>query len=178
MDQMKKVAMLALGLMVAPVAAQAQSGSATVNATATILAFLDVQSVSPVAFGNIAAGAAATLTPGTTPPSGSLGVVRINHNSNVSVTATPPAGLTLVGGSGSEPTLPVTFSCGYSATAGGALEGAAAACNSLPNRTGNGNGTTRTSYVQVGGSIAAAATTNRIPGTYSGSLVFTVVAVY
>jgi hypothetical protein len=177
---MKKVAMFALGLMVAaPMAAQAQSGSATVNATATILAFLDVATVSPVAFGNIAAGAAATLTPGTTPATGSLGVVRINHNSNVSVSASlPTGGLSLVGGSGSEPTLPVTFSCGYSSTAGGALEGAAAACTGLPNRTGNGNGTTRTSYVQVGGSIASGDTTNRIPGTYSGSLVFTVVAVY
>jgi hypothetical protein len=175
---MKKVAMLALGLMVAPVAVEAQSASGTVNATATILAFLNVQNVSDVNFGSIAAGAAATLTPGTTPATGTLGVLRINHNSNVNVSASVPADLTLVGGSGSEPTLPVTFSCGYSVAASGALSGAAAACNSLPNRAGNGDGTTRTSYVQVGGSIAAAATTDRLPGTYTGSLVFTVVAVY
>jgi hypothetical protein len=161
------------------VAIEAQSASATVNASATILAFLDVQNVSDLSFGSIAAGAAATLTPGTTPASGTLGVMRVNHNSNVSVSAALPAGgLALVGGTGLEPRLPVTFSCGYSASAGGALEGAAAACTSLPNRAGNGNGSTRTSYVQVGGSIAALDTTGRIPGTYTGSLVFTVVAVY
>jgi len=175
---MKKVAMLALGLMVAPVAAQAQSASASVNATATILAFLDVQNVSDVDFGTIAAGSAATLTPGTPPATGTLGVLLVNHNSDVNVSAVVPAGLTLFGGSGTEPALPVTFSCGYSAAAAGALDGASAACNSLPNRTGNADGTTRTSYVQVGGSIGSADTTDRIPGTYTGSLVFTVVAVY
>ncbi|HET9948382.1 MAG TPA: hypothetical protein VFQ22_05650, partial [Longimicrobiales bacterium] len=90
----------------------------------------------------------------------------------------PAGGLTLVGGTGTEPTLPVTFSCGYSTAPSGALDGSAAACNALANRAGNCDGTTRTTYLQVGGSIAAAATTDRIPGTYAGDLVFTVTAVY
>jgi hypothetical protein len=148
-----------------------------VNASATIQAFLDVQNVADVDFGTIAAGAAATLTPGSAPATGTLGVLRINHNSEVAVSATVPAALTHTT-DGAAPTLPVTFSCGYSAAASGALDGSAAACNSLPNRVGNGDGSTRTSYVQVGGSIAAAATTNRVPGTYAGALVFNVVSIY
>ena len=175
---MKKVAMLALCLMLAPVAVQAQSASASVNATAQILAFLDVQNVSDLDFGSIAAGTGATLTPGTAPATGSLGVIRIDHNAEVNVSAALPANLTLSGGSGTEPGLPVSFDCGYSTAAAGALDGAASACTALANRTGNGDGTTRTSYVQIGGSIGAADTADRIPGTYTGSLVFTVVAVY
>jgi hypothetical protein len=72
----------------------------------------------------------------------------------------------------------VSFSCGFSTSGSGTLDGAATTCSAIPNRAGNGDGTSRTSYLQVGGSIASAATTDRIPGTYTGSLVFTVVAVY
>jgi hypothetical protein len=175
----RKTIILWTALLVAPVGVAAQSASGTVNATASILAYLDVQNVSDLDFGAIAAGASAALTPGVVPATGTLGVLQIDHNSEVSVSAAlPVGGLALVGGSGLEPRLPVAFSCGYSATASGALQGSAAACDLMPNRLGNGNGTTRTSYLQVGGSIASGDTTNRIPGTYTGSLVFTVVAVY
>jgi spore coat protein U-like protein len=171
---MKKATMFALALLTAPMAVEAQSASGTVNASATILAYLDVQNVSDLDFGSIAAGSGATLTPGTVPATGSLGVLQIDHNSEVIVTATVPTFLTLSGA----PNLPVTFSCGYAATPSGTLSGSAAACNALPNRAGNGDGTTRTSYIQVGGDISSANTTNRIPGTYTGSLVFTVTANY
>lgn len=177
---MKKIVFWTLigSFAVAPSVVGAQSASGTVNASATILAYLNVQNVSDVNFGNIVAGAAATLTPGTTPANGTLGVLEIDHNSDVSVTVSlPSGGLSLVG----NPTaakLPVTFSCGYSDAQSGTLSGSATACTSLPNRSGNGDGTTRTSYIQVGGSISSANTTARIPGTYSGSLVFTVTAVY
>lgn len=178
---MKKTLLLALaaGTLAAPMAASAQSASGTVNASATILAYLDVQNVADVDFGSIAAGGAAALTPGTTPATGTLGVLQIDHNSDVSVSVSlPSGGLSLMGGSGSEPKLPVTFSCGYSTTVSGALSGAATACNAMTNRSGNGNGTTKTSYIQIGGSISSATTADRIPGTYTGSLVFTVTAVY
>ncbi len=178
---MKKLTIIALaaGLLAGPVAASAQSASGTVDASATILAYLDVQNVADVDFGNIAAGAAATLTPGTAPATGSLGVLQIDHNSEVSLAVSLPAGgLTLVGGSGSEPQLPLSFTCGYSTAQSGALDGASVACSSLANRAGNGDGSTKTSYIQVGGNISAANTTDRIPGTYTGSLVFTVTAVY
>lgn len=171
---MKKATLLALALLAAPMVAEAQSASGTVNASATILAYLDVQNVSDLDFGTIAAGAGATMTPGVVPGSGTLGVLQIDHNSDVSVAAAVPAFLTLAGA----PNLPVNFSCGYSPAAAGALSGAATACGALPNQTGNGDGTTRTSYIQVGGSISGVDTTDRMPGTYTGSLVFTVTAVY
>lgn len=173
-DEMKKATMFALALLAAPMAVEAQSASGTVGASATILAYLDVQNVSDLDFGSIAAGSGATLTPGAVPGTGSLGVLQIDHNSEVIVSAVVPAFLTLAGA----PNLPVTFDCGYSAASSGALSGAAAACNALPNQAGNGDGTTRTSYIQVGGDISAANTAARIPGTYSGSLIFTVTANY
>ncbi|MEQ8329493.1 MAG: hypothetical protein RH859_03425, partial [Longimicrobiales bacterium] len=74
--------------------------------------------------------------------------------------------------------LPVSFSCGYATAASGALDGASAACGALPNRTGNGDGSTRVSYIQIGGSILAGDTSDRMPGTYTGSLVFTITATY
>ena len=43
---------------------------------------------------------------------------------------------------------------------------------------GNGDGSTKTSYIQIGGSILAADTSNRMPGTYTGSVVFTITATY
>ena len=130
-------------------------------------------------FGQVAAGAAATLTPGSAPASGTLGVLQIDHNSEVTVAVSLPAGgLTLVGGSGAEPQLPVAFNCGYSAASSGALLGAAVACAALANQSGNGDGSTRSSFIQIGGAIGSADTTGRIPGTYTGQLVFTVTSVY
>jgi len=171
---MKKATLFALAVLAAPLAAEAQSASGTVNASATILAYLDVQNVSDLDFGSIAAGSGASLTPGSSPATGTLGVLQIDHNSDVIVSAVVPTALSLSGA----PDMPVSFSCGYSAAASGALSGSAAACNALPNRAGNGNGTTRTSFLQVGGDITAANTTNRVPGTYTGALVFTVTANY
>ncbi|HET9949194.1 MAG TPA: hypothetical protein VFQ22_09760, partial [Longimicrobiales bacterium] len=84
---MKKMTILALALMAAPVGVAAQSASGTVSATATILGYLDVQNVSDLDFGSIAAGSGATLTPGTVPATGTLGVLQIDHNSEVSVSA-------------------------------------------------------------------------------------------
>jgi len=85
-----------------------------------------------------------------------------------------PAGLTLAG----FPDLPVAFSCGYSSTAAGALTGAATGCDVLPGATGPGTGAQITTYVQMGGTILGADTNNRMPGIYTGSVVFTVTANY
>jgi len=161
-----------------PSTVNAQNASATVDASATILAFLDVTKLEDLDFGNVNAGSAATLTPGTTPGAGSLGVVKIDHNSEVSVAVSLPAGGLSLNGNPAAPKLPVSFSCGFSTGLSGALDGSVEACASLSNRNGNGDGTTRTSYLQVGGDIASGDTTDRIPGTYEGSLVFTVTAVY
>lgn len=176
---MKKVLLagLAVGTLVSsPLAAQE---TATVTASATILPYLEVTKVSDLDFGSVNAGTSATLTPGTLPGSGTLGIVQIDHNSEVSVGVSLPAGgLSLVGGAGTEPPLPVNFSCGYSAVSAGALDGAASACPALANRIGNGDGSSRTSYIQVGGEILAGDTSSRIPGTYTGQLTFTVTSIY
>lgn len=176
---MKKAALLSMALLATPMMVAAQSASGSISATATVLAYLDVQHVSDLDFGTMAAGDAATLTPGTTPATGSLGGLRIDHNSEVSVSvALPTGGLTLASGSGTEPKLPVSFTCGYSTTPTGALDGSASTCGALANRAGSVDGSTRTSYLQIGGSITSGDTTSRIPGTYHGSLVFMVNAVY
>lgn len=155
--------------------AAAQTASGTVNASATVLAYLDVNNVSDLNLGSITPGAAATVTPGAAVGAGqAMGVLKIDHNSDVIVSAALPAGLSLAGA----PDLPVSFSCGYSSAAGGALDGAAAACTALPNRAGNGDGSTKVSYIQLGGAILGADTSGRIPGTYTGSVVFTVTATY
>lgn len=158
-----------------PEMGEAQSASAGVTASATVLAHLVVERESDLAFGTLNPGDGASLTPGSAPGAGqTLGVIRIEHNSAVSVSAALPSELTLAG----NPGLPVSFQCGYSASAGGALDGSATACDALPNRPAVTNGTTRTSYVQIGGAIAGAETLNRAPGTYTGTLTFTVNAVY
>jgi len=176
---MKRSALILLAAaplaFVLPAAVQAQSASGSVSASATVLAFLDVTHEENLAFGDILPGDAATVTPGAAAGAGqSVGRLRIQHNSDVAISAVVPAALTLAG----HPDLPVSFSCGLSATPTGALAGAAAACSALPNRAGNGDGTTRTSYLQVGGSILGSDTTDRVPGTYTGTLVFTVNSVY
>jgi hypothetical protein len=148
--------------------ASAQSATGTVNASATVLAYLDVTKVDDVDFGQINQGSGATLTPGGAVGAGqSLGVLQIDHNSDVVVTATVPTGLSLSGA----PDLPVSFTCGYSLAASGALDGGSSACDAMANRAGNGDGS-------IGGDILAADTSGRIPGTYTGSLVFTITATY
>jgi hypothetical protein len=72
----------------------------------------------------------------------------------------------------------VSFSCGYSAASTGTLDGSASTCGALTNRSGLGNGSTRTAYIQIGGSLGSGDTSSRIPGTYTGNLVFVVNAVY
>lgn len=174
----KTILMLGLALMLPGVAA-GQVANGTVGASATILAYLDVTNVADLDFGSINAGASATLTPGVVPGTGTLGVLQMDHNSEVSVSVSLPAGgLTLVGGGGGEPLLPVTFTCGYSPASSGALDTGVGACTALGNRPGNGDGSTRSTFVQVGGSIGSADTTGRIPGTYTGNLVFTVTSIY
>lgn len=119
----------------------AQSATGTVAASATVLASLNVSKVDDLAFGQINPGSASAVTPGAAVGTGQkMGVLKIDHNSDVIVAASVPT--------------------------------------VLPNRVGNGNGSVKTSYLQVGGSISAANTTNRMPGTYTGNVVFTITATY
>ena len=164
-----------LALLASAPALQAQSANASVEASATIEAFLNVEAEADLGFGSILPAAGATVVPGAPAGAGqTVGRLLIQHNAAVAVSASVPTGLSLSGA----PDLPVSFSCGFSALPTGALDGAATSCGAIPNRSANGDGTARVSYLQVGGSILAADTEDRAPGTYVGTLLFTVTAVY
>lgn len=154
--------------------AQAQA-SGSVLASATIPATITVTKVADVNFGNLTPGTGATLTPGGTAGAGqTIGVLQINHDANVNVAASVPANLTSASGA----TMAVAFQCGYSSASSGALDAAAGACTALGQRNATALGTAQDSYIQIGGDIAAAATTGATPGVYSGTLSFTVTPVY
>lgn len=173
----RKIAAMAMSAALAmPMAAQAQTAVASVGASATVEANLQVTSLQDLAFGTLTPGSGAVITPGSAPGGAGqqMGVLQIDHNSDLIVSAVVPAGLSLAG----FPDLPVAFSCGYSNTAAGALSGAAAGCNALPGVTYAGVGAQVTTYVQMGGTILGADTNNRAPGIYTGSVVFTVTANY
>ena len=170
---MKKAPVLALALAFLPAAAHAQSTTATVNATAVIQANLVVGPVTDLDFGNVTPGTGIAVDPGAAVPAGATrGEFQITHNSDVLVTLpTVPTQLTGPGGT----TIPVTFSCGYSPTAGGAAT--PTACDGLGN-TGIGTpGTDQDTFVQIGGTLLAA-DTNVQAGTYATSMTFTVAAQY
>lgn len=167
--------LFAVGTFAGAERAQAQSASASVEASAVIEAFLDVTHEQDLAFGNILPAAGTTLTPGTAPGAGqAFGRLRIQHNSAIAISATLPTGLSLAGFAD----LPVSFTCGFADTPGGTVSGSVSACDALPNHAANGDGSTRTSYLEVGGGILAGDTQDRAPGIYTGTLVFQVTAVY
>ena len=166
-------ALVLAAALIAPAGLSAQTQSGTVNATARILAVLNVSHAGDLNFGDIVPGNGASVVPGSAPsgPGQALGALRIQHNSDFSVSASVPSHLTL----GAEQ-VAVSFTCGYSASATGAVIGSTAPCASMPNRGTAASSTTSTEYLQVGGSIAAAETSSKTPGTYTGSLTFTFTA--
>jgi len=177
---MRKAALMmvlaAVSAAALPVGLKAQTANGSVSATAIVEANLTVSVAENLHFGSIQPTMGSTVSPGG-PPAGAgqtLGALQVDHNSDVSVSAVVPATLTHTGGS----TLPVTFSCGYSASATGALIGAAAACNTLPDVAHPDDGTPVTTFLQVGGSINGADTAAAVPGTYTGNVVFTLTAQY
>jgi hypothetical protein len=169
---MKKALCVGLALAFAPMAVQAQSTTATVTASAVIAANLTVTPVNNLFFGTLAQGDAATVSVGAaaTAPQ-TLGEFQITHNSDVSVSVTPPASLAGPGGS----TIPLTFECGYATTSGGA---ATPVANCALGNTGiTTPGTDQDTFVQVGGAIAGA-DTNVQAGTYSAVLTFNLTAIF
>lgn len=165
----KAVAGIALALALAPAAVSAQSG--TVSATATILGTMTVTNVADLDFGSIPPGAGQTLTPGAAAPAGAtMGVLQIDHFSNFTASSVI-TGMTGPGGA-----LAATFSCGYSTTPNGALTGGTFACATPAASPATVAGAATTTYLQVGGTIAGAATTGLAAGLYTGSLVFTFAA--
>jgi hypothetical protein len=158
-----------------PVAVTAQSSPGTISASTTILGFLDVSQQEALAFGTLLPTAGALLLPGIAAGADqSVGRLRVRHTAALAVSAQLPAGLSLAG----QPDLPVSFACGFSASPHGSLDGAVESCADIAVRPGSDDGAMRESYLQVGGSILPADTTDRPAGTYTGTLVFTFTAVY
>lgn len=172
---MKKAALLSLGLLLAPHVVQAQTTGGTVTATAVVPSALTVVNVSDLHFGQLTGGAGATIVPGTAPvgPGQTMGELEVTHNSDFSVSVTPPAAL--VHTTTPAQTITLIFECGYSATSGGPVT-LTQLCGSLSNPTHAGDGTTEVTYLQVGGTIAT--TSGAIPGVYQAPLIFTMTAVY
>jgi hypothetical protein len=170
---MKKSLVLALALALAPMAVQAQSTTATVNATAIIQANLVVGPVTDLDFGSLTPGTGIVVNPGAAVPAGATrGEFQITHNSDVLVSlAAVPTDLVGPGGT----TIAVAFSCGYSPTAGGAAT--PGACNALGNTGIATPGTDEDTFVQIGGTILGANTSVQA-GTYTASMTFTVAAQY
>lgn len=174
---MKKIVAVVAGALVAlPAMAQAQTATGNVAASATVQSALSVAATNPLNFGTAisAAGGNVTIALGAAPTGGTgqtLGSLQVSHNSDFSVAATVPT--TLVSGTNS---LGVSFLCGYSLTATGALtsETAGAACTALPNRDIT-LGTQTTTYLQVGGTLTVP--TTAVAGTYTGTVAFTLTAV-
>jgi hypothetical protein len=156
--------------LIVPAGLSAQTQSGTVNATARILAVLDVTNADDLDFGDIVPGNGASVLPGSAPGGAgqTLGALRIEHNSDFTVSATVPANLSL----GAE-TLAVTFTCGYSASATGAVVGGTSDCGSVANPGTAASASTTVTFLQVGGTIAAAETSGKTPGNYTGSMTFT-----
>ncbi len=173
---MKKIVAVVAGALVAlPAIAHAQTATGNVAASATVQSALSVAATNPLNFGTAIspAGGNVTIALGAAPTGTgqTLGSLQISHNSDFSVAATVPT--TLVSGTNS---LGVSFLCGYSLTATGALtsETAGAACTALPNRDIT-LGTQTTTYLQVGGTLTVP--TTAVAGTYTGTVGFTLTAV-
>ena len=147
----KAAAAVLLSIALTPAVVQAQN-TATVGVSATILANVVVTSLTNLEFGSIIPGSGTTVSTGAAAPAGQqLGELQIIHNANVTVTTSVPANLVGPGGN-----LPVTFVCAYATTSQGTISGSETACNTLPQRNVLLPGVDETTFVQVGGSLAAA----------------------
>lgn len=176
---MKKLSLTlaALALVAVPAAASAQTATATVNASATVVADLTAATTHQLRFGTLALGASSTLaSSGATQAALSglttagLGQIQVNHNSNVSATATIPAVLTN-GTTGT--TLGFAATCSRATTSGGTgTDTGGCAAFSL---TAAAPGTIQSSYILVGGTVTGNAASG--VGTFEGDLVFTFNAV-
>lgn len=153
-----KRSLLALAAIAAlPIAATAQTQSATVNVKATVASSVTITEINnTIDFGTtgLTPGAAASV-----PASGSTSYqssVVANEQVNIAIPSTTVA--MSDGGTGS---FSVTLSCGTAATSNAATTTAMASCaGSVP---------AGTTYFYVGASIASGATTSAPAGSYTGS---------
>lgn len=174
---MKKLSLAVAALAVAatPVLARAQV-TATVNASATVVADLTASTTHQLKFGNLALGANSTLASSGASQAAlsglttaGLGQVQVNHNSNVGVAATIPATLlnTVTG-----QTLGFSATCSLATSSGGAGTDTGS-CASF-SFAAAAPGTLQSTYVLVGGTVTGSAAAGI--GTFAGDVVFTFTA--
>jgi hypothetical protein len=177
---MKKLSLTLAALAIAalPAVASAQTASATVNASATIVADLTASTTNQLKFGTLALGTSSTLASTGASQSAlsglttaGLGQVRINHNSNVAATAVIPAVLT---NSVSGSTLGFSATCATATTSGGAGTAVTGGCTSF-SLGAAAPGTVQSTYLLVGGTVTGSAAAGI--GTFAADLEFTFNAV-
>ena len=153
----------ALGMLALPAAAQAQSITGSISASADIATVFSFGAPSPLNFGSIVPGTAAT------------GSGYIPLSRNVGVIYSLPDGATTGQLTGPGPAITPSYTCGVGSTST-TIVSAFSSCNgttsvlTLASPTG-----TLTEYVIFNGSLTAAQT-NTVPGTYSGTIRITATA--
>jgi hypothetical protein len=148
----------ALGMLALPSVVQAQSITGSISASADIATVFAFGVPSPLNFGSITPGTAATAS-GYIPLSRNIGVIYSLPDGATTGVLTGPGATTL------QP----TYTCGVGATSG-TITSAFTSCNSAGNQlTLPAPAGTLTEFVIFNGSLAAGQT-NITPGTYSGTI--------
>jgi len=153
----------ALGMLALPAAAQAQSITGSITATADIATVFSFGAPSALNFGSIVPGATASAS----------GYIPLSRN--VGVIYSLPDGATTGQLTGPGPAIMPTYTCGVGST-NSTIVSAFSSCNgtssvlTLAAPTG-----TMTEFVIFSGSLSAVQT-NTVPGTYSGTIRVTATA--
>jgi hypothetical protein len=147
----------ALGMLALPSAVQAQSITGSISASADIATVFSFGVPSPLNFGSITPGTAATAS----------GYIPLSRN--IGVIYSLPDGATTGLLTGASATLQPTYTCGVGSTST-TITSAFASCSAAGNQlTLPAPAGTTTEYVIFNGSLAAGQT-NIAPGTYSGTI--------
>src|SRR6476659_4472456 len=150
-------------MLALPAAAQAQSITGSIAASADIATVFSFGAPSALNFGSITPGSAATA-------SGSIPLQR-----NVGVIYSLPDGANTGKLTGPGPAITPTYTCGVGSTST-TIVTAFSSCNGTsPVLTLAAPSATMTEYVIFNGSLSAAQT-NTVPGTYSGTIRVTAMA--
>ena len=147
----------ALGMLAVPAIGKAQSITGSISATADVATVFSFGVPSPLNFGSITPGTAATGS-GYIPLSRNIGVIySLPDGANTGVLSGPAGNLT------------PSYTCGVGATSA-TIVSAFTSCNSAGNQLTLAAPTgTQTEYVIFNGSLAAGQT-NIAPGTYTGTI--------
>jgi hypothetical protein len=164
---MKKLVLTLAGaaFLALPSVASAQQTSGTINATATIPGFFTFGTNSPLDFG--------TLTPGTdkTVSTHQGGFIEARYNvPGVTVTISPLPSLSNGAGSSFTP----NYTCGYGVANATTVTAFTTSCTTAQTFSGNTEGTVKTQYIYIGGTVPGSQTATLPTGSYSGTIQLTI----